>query len=110
MGLYELKKDSGRPLLPSVGLKLLMVSLLSIGKGPIDDMSQVLATCLPSFGPINGMFWIWLRIWMLMLFNALRLNAMSDLFFQTSATRGGKYWKLGLPECWKTMDLGTCQM
>jgi hypothetical protein len=41
MGLYELRKESGRPLLPSDGLKPLMVSMWNIGKGPIDDMSQV---------------------------------------------------------------------
>jgi hypothetical protein len=61
MGLDELRKESGRPLLPSDGLKPLMVSMWHIDKGPIDDMSQVLATCLPSFGPINGMCWICLR-------------------------------------------------
>lgn len=77
MGLYDLRKEIGRPLLPSDGLKPLMVSTWNIGKGPIDDMSQVLATALPLFGPINGICWIWLRCWMLMMFNAWRLNAMN---------------------------------
>jgi hypothetical protein len=76
MGLFDLRKESGRPLPPSDGLKPLMVSMWTIGKGPIDDMSQVLSTCLPSFGPIHGMCWIWIRTWMVMIFNAWRLNAM----------------------------------
>jgi hypothetical protein len=76
MGLYDLRKETGRPLPPSDGLKPLMVSMWNVGKGPIDDMSQVLSTCLPSFGPINGMCWIWIRAWMLMIFNAWRLNSM----------------------------------
>jgi hypothetical protein len=58
MSLDALRKESGRPLLPSDGLKPLMVSMWNIGKGPIDDMSQVLATALPSFGPVNGICWI----------------------------------------------------
>jgi hypothetical protein len=79
MGLYELRKVSGHPLLPSDGLKPPMVSMWNTGKGPIDGMSQVLATCLPSFGPINGMCWIWLRTWMLTLCNAWRLNSMRTM-------------------------------
>jgi hypothetical protein len=75
MSLDALRKESGRPLLPSDGLKPLMVSTWNIGKGPIDDMSQVLATALPSFGPVNEICWIWIRCWMMMMFNAWRLNA-----------------------------------
>jgi hypothetical protein len=76
MGLFDLRKESGRPLPPSDGLKPLMVSMWNVGKGPIDDMSQVSSTCLPSFGPINGISWIWIRTWILLTFNAWRLTAM----------------------------------
>jgi hypothetical protein len=76
MGLFYLWKEIGRPLPPSDGLKPLMVSMWNIGKGPIDDMSHVLSTCLPSFGPLNRMRWILLRTWIVMIFYAWHLNAM----------------------------------
>jgi hypothetical protein len=70
-------KKQGKPLPPPDGLIPRIVSMWNVGKGPIDDMSQVLATCLPTFGPINGTCWIWIRTWTMMLFNARRLNAIS---------------------------------
>jgi hypothetical protein len=76
MSLYALRTEQGSPLQPSNGLIPRVVSSWNIGKGPIDDMSQVLASSLPSFGPIHGMCWIWIRTWMVMMYNAWRLNAM----------------------------------
>jgi hypothetical protein len=77
MTLHDLRKEQGTPLPPSDGLIPRVVSMWNVGKGPIDDMRQVLATCLTSFGPINGMCWILIRTWTMMLFNAWRLNAIS---------------------------------
>jgi hypothetical protein len=79
IALYNLRKEQGNPLLPSDGLVPIIVSMWNIGKGPIDDMSQVLASCLPSFGPINGMCWIWIRTWLMMIFNAWRLYEMKEI-------------------------------
>jgi hypothetical protein len=91
MSLDALRKESGRPLPPSEGLKPLMVSMWNVGKGPIDDMSQVLASALPSFGPVNGICWIWIRTWMLMMFNAWRLNSINaakeSIFSEQCVTR-----------------------
>jgi hypothetical protein len=78
MDLYALRKNQGHTLGPSDKLIRRIVSMWNVGKGPIDDMSQVLASCLPSFDPINGMCWIWIRTWMMMMFNAWRLNAISQ--------------------------------
>jgi hypothetical protein len=61
MCLYALRKQQGTPLLPSDRLIPRLVSMWNIGKGAIDDMSQVLASCLPTFGPIDGICWIWVR-------------------------------------------------
>jgi hypothetical protein len=85
MAVHDLRKKQGKPLPPSDGLIPRMVSMWNVGKGPIDDMSQVLATRLPSFGPINGICWIWIRTWTMMLFNAWRLNPSlpaQKLFFR----------------------------
>jgi hypothetical protein len=78
IALYNHRKEQGNPLLPYDGFVPIIDSMWNIGKRPIDDMSQVLASCLPSFGPINGMCWIWIRTWMMMIFNAWRLYAMKE--------------------------------
>jgi hypothetical protein len=70
MGLYTLRKEQGKPLLPPDGMIPKCVGMWNVGKGAIDDMSQVLASCLPTFGPFNGMCWMWIRTWMMMLYNA----------------------------------------
>jgi hypothetical protein len=43
MALHDLRKEQGKPLPPSDGLIPRIVSMWNVGKGPIDDMSQVLA-------------------------------------------------------------------
>jgi len=78
MCLWQLRCESGQPLLPADALIPRFVSSWNISKGPIDDMSHVLSTCLPSFGAIPGICWIWVRVFSTSLYNGWRLHVMNQ--------------------------------
>jgi hypothetical protein len=42
-------------------------------------MSQVLSNCLPSFGAVPGISWIWIRVFSVALYNAWRLHAIAAM-------------------------------
>ena len=78
MCLWKLRMEIGRPLLPADALIPKYVSAWNIQKGPIDDMSHVLSTCLPSFGAIPGICWVWIRVFSVALYCAWRLHATKE--------------------------------
>jgi hypothetical protein len=78
MCLWRLRLETGRALLPADSLIPQFVSMWNINKGPIDDMSQVLATCLPSFGVVPGICWIWMRVFSVSLYSGWRLFAIKE--------------------------------
>ena len=78
MCLWQLRCERGQPLMPADALIPHFVSSWNISKGPIDDMSHVLSTCLLPSGAIPGICWLWVRVFSTSLYNGWRLHAMNQ--------------------------------
>lgn len=79
MGLDDLRQRLDTPLTKCNSLLPKPVSMWNKMKGPIDDLSKVLAHNLGKFGPISPMCVIWIRAVSTMLYNIWRLHALYSL-------------------------------
>lgn len=72
MCVYELRVEVGFPLPECRRLLPRPIKSWNISKGAIDDLSKVLAHCLPKFGRISALNTLWIRIFSTMFYNGWR--------------------------------------